>query len=78
MKTLRTILMVVMMLVTVFFVVLAQIQRGYAVEAQQEAEKLVEETIKSEKEAVRLKEEAQNQARQVRILEEKLAECTGK
>ena len=78
MKTLRTILMVVMMLVTVFFVVLAQIQRGYAVEAQQEAEKLVEEAIRSEKEAVRLKEEALKQAANVRILEEKLAECIGK
>ena len=78
MKTLRTVLMIAMALVTIFFVVLAQIQRGYAVEAQSEAEQLAEEAIKQEKEFNQLKDEALKQAATVKILESKLAECTGK
>lgn len=77
--------MVVMAIVTVFFILLAQIQRGYAVEAQQEAEKLVEEAIEREKEAIQMKKEAENQreiaieqAAMARKLEAELAECKKK
>lgn len=78
MKTLKTVLMIVMAMVTVFFIVIAQIQRGYAEEAQQVAERLAAEAFEQRKEAELLKEEAQKQAAQVRILEVKLAECTNK
>lgn len=85
MKSVRTLAIVIMVMVSIFFLVYAKIQRGYAVEVTARAQALSEEAIKMEKEVNQMKKEAERQAeiameakQRTEELQKELANCRNK